>query len=93
MSDCNQLRLSDLKGLGAKSAAQLASAGISSVAQLRSSDPFEVYARLKASAPGTSLNFLYALIGAIENRHWQEIKRERRAEILLRLEEMGIAPR
>jgi DNA transformation protein len=82
-----------LKGLGPKSTAQLAALGITSVAQLRSSDPFEVYARLKANLPGTSLNFLYALIGAIEDRHWQEIKRERRTEILLRLEEMGIAPR
>jgi DNA transformation protein len=35
---------------------------------------------------------LYALIGAIEGRHWQEVKRERRTEILLRLDEMGLAP-
>jgi DNA transformation protein len=89
----SDLRLSHLKGLGPKSTAQLAALGITSVAQLRSSDPFEVYARLKANLSGTSLNFLYALIGAIEDRHWQEIKRERRTEILLRLEEMGIAPR
>jgi DNA transformation protein len=34
---------------------------------------------------------LYAIMGEQENRHWQEIKRERRLEILLRLEELGIA--
>ncbi len=86
-------KLADLKGLGPKSEAMLSTVGIITVAQLRASDPFEVYARLKAALPGTSLNALYALIGAIEDRHWQDIKRERRTEILLRLEEMGFAPR
>ena len=36
---------------------------------------------------------LYGLIGAVEDVHWQEIKRTRRTQILLRLEEMGIAPK
>ena len=52
-----------------------------------------MYAELKVKVPGTSLNFLYALIGAIDDVHWQEVKRTRRTEILLRLDEMGIAPR
>ena len=67
--------------------------GIESIEQLRARDPFEVYAELKVKVPGTSLNFLYALIGAIDDVHWQEVKRTRRTEILLRLDEMGIAPR
>lgn len=86
-------RLAILRGLGPKSSAALARIGIDSVEALRSRDPFDVYAELKAKVPGTTLNFLYALIGAIEDLHWQEIKRTRRTEILLRLEEMGIAPK
>jgi DNA transformation protein len=39
------------------------------------------------------LNFLYGLIGAIEDIPWQEIMKTRRTAILLRLEEMGIAPK
>ncbi|MFL6578363.1 MAG: TfoX/Sxy family DNA transformation protein [Povalibacter sp.] len=82
-----------LKGLGPKSSAALRSIGISSIEELCARDPFHVYAELKRNVPGTSLNFLYALMGAIEGVHWQQIKRTRRVSILLRLEEMGIAPR
>lgn len=82
-----------LKGLGPKSSAALRSIGVETIEQLRSRDPFEVYAELKAKIPETSLNFLYALIGAVEDIHWQEVKRFRRTTILLRLEEMGIAPK
>lgn len=66
--------------------------GIDSIEELRARDPFDVYAELKAKIPGTSLNFLYALIGAVEDIHWQEIKKSRRTAILLRLEDMGMAP-
>jgi DNA transformation protein len=85
--------VASLKGLGPKSSAALRSIGIDSIEALRARDPFDVYAALKAKVPGTSLNFLYGLIGALEDVHWQEIKRARRMEILLRLEEMGFAPK
>lgn len=86
-------RLRDMRGLGLRSEEWLPLVGIDSPAALRAADPFEVYARLKATVPGTNVNALYALIGAIEDRHWQDIKRERRGEIVLRLDEMGLAPR
>lgn len=82
-----------LKGLGPKSSAVLHSTGITTVEELRARDPFEVYAELKAKVPGTSLNFLYGIIAAIENIHWREVQRTRRTTILLRLEEMGVAPK
>ena len=85
--------MASLKGLGPRCAEGLLGIGIESIEQLRARDPFEVYAELKVKVPGTSLNFLYALIGAIDDVHWQEVKRTRRTEILLRLDEMGIAPR
>ena len=87
------MSVASLKGLGPRSAEALLGIGIESIEQLRVRDPFEVYAELRVKVPGTSLNFLYALIGAIDDVHWQEVKRTRRTEILLRLDEMGIAPR
>ena len=87
------MKVASLKGLGPRSSAALHEIGIESAKELLGRDPFDVYAELKAKVPGTSLNFLYALIGAIEDVHWQEIKRTRRTAILLRLEEMGIAPK
>ena len=85
--------IAGLGGLGPKSAAALAAIGITSVEQLRARDPFEVYALLKAKQSRTSLNFLYALVGALEGVHWQQIKKTRRTAILLRLDELGIAPK
>lgn len=86
-------RLRDMKGLGPRCAAWLPLVGIETPAQLRAADPFDVYARLRAVVPGFGLNGLYALIGAIEDCDWRVIARERRAEILLRLEDLGLAPR
>ncbi|GAA5166675.1 TfoX/Sxy family DNA transformation protein [Viridibacterium curvum] len=81
-----------LPGLGPKSRDMLARIGIHTAAQLQAADPYLVYARLHASEPGISLNLLYGLIGAIENRPWQDVAREQRTEILLRLDALGIAP-
>lgn len=85
--------VASLRGLGPKSLAQLAALGIRSAEQLRSQDAFSVYARVKAVWPGASLNLLYALIGAQEDLDWRTVARERRTEILLRLDAMGLAPR
>lgn len=85
--------VSSLPGLGPRSVEMLAQVGIHDADALLASDPYEVYARLRTQVPGTSLNALYALIGAIEGRHWLDIKRERRTEILMRLDRMGLAPK
>lgn len=82
-----------MRGLGKMSWNMLASIGIATPDALRARDPFEVYATLHRMKITRSLNMLYALIGAVEDKHWQEIARERRMEILLRLDEMGIAPK
>ena len=79
--------------LGVKTESMLASVGISSPEQLLASDPFAIYALLKARLPQTSLVALYALFGAMNNQHWIDVQKERRTEILLRLDDMGIAPR
>jgi DNA transformation protein len=82
-----------LRGLGPKSLALLAEAGITSAEQLRAADALQLFLQLKGRSSGVTLNMLYALIGAQENRDWREIARERRTELLLRLEELGHAPR
>jgi DNA transformation protein len=88
MSDLHQL-----KGLGPKSQAMLLQVGILSVEQFMATDPFAIYAQLHVTIPNLSLNMLYAMIGAQEDVHWQLIKAERKTEILLRLDDMGLAPR
>ncbi|KFI06443.1 transcriptional regulator [Massilia sp. BSC265] len=87
------MRLRDMKGLGPRSEEWLALVGIHTPDALRAADPFALYARLRTEVPGFNLNGLYALISAIEGRSWIEVKRARRTEILLRLEQMGLAPR
>ncbi|WP_157991345.1 TfoX/Sxy family DNA transformation protein [Caldimonas tepidiphila] len=81
------------RGLGPKSRAWLAQAGVHTSAQLRVADAVELYLRIRREQPGVGMNLLYALIGAQEDRPWQEIARERRLELLLRLDERGAAPR
>jgi len=86
-------RTAALRGLGPKSASMLADTGFASPEALRSADPFVVYARVKRAHPRASLNLLYALIGAVEDRDWREVARRERTTVLLRLDEMGLAPR
>lgn len=82
-----------MRGLGPKSRAQLAVLGIHTLADLQAQDAYLLYARLKQAWPAASLNLLYALMGAQEDRDWREIARERRSEVLLRLDDMGLAPK
>ncbi len=87
------MRLRDLKGFGPKSEEILAKVDIHSVEGFMRADPFELYAKLKSSVKGTGLNSIYAIIGAQEGLHWQEVARTRKTEILLRLDDMGLAPK
>ncbi len=85
--------IKQLPGLGPKTADTLLKLDIDTVDKFLAADPFEIYRQLKLLEPSTSLNFLYAMIGAQENRHWQEVKQERKTEILMRLDDMGLAPK
>ena len=82
-----------LRGLGPKSRDMLALVGITTAAELQASDPFTLYARIQTVDAQASLNLLYALIGAIENRDWREVAREDKTRILMRLDDLGIAPK
>lgn len=78
------------QGLGPKSQQWLAAIGITTPEQLAAQDPFAVWARIKATQPGVSLNLLYALIGAVEHRDWRDVARDERTRILMRLQDMGL---
>ncbi|MGF1755136.1 TfoX/Sxy family protein [Vibrio makurazakiensis] len=89
----SKVRIRDLKGFGPKSEEIFAQIDIYSVDDFMAADTYELYARLKAKVKGTGLNSVYAMIGAKENIHWQEVARTRKTEILLRLDELGLAPK
>ena len=88
----NTPRLRDLKGFGPKSEEILAQVDMHSVEQFLNCDGFELYAALKKKVKGTGLNSIYAILGAQQDVHWQEIARTQKYEILLRLDDMGLAP-
>ncbi len=82
-----------IPGLGPKSTMALKAIGVHTLAQLRRRDLYAVYAKLKARDPTVSLNFLYGMIAAVEGIHWRDVQRERRTAILMRLDELGLAPK
>jgi len=87
----NKVEIKNLKGFGGKSQQSLAKVGIHSFDEFIAADPFELYKKLKEIVPGTSLNFLYGIIAAQENKHWHQVMKEQKTEILFRLDDMGLA--
>jgi DNA transformation protein and related proteins len=85
--------LSALRGLGPMSLRMLVAIGVTSRKDLCARDPFALYAQIKSQHPGTSVNLIYGLIGAIENRDWREVARTEKTRILLRLDDMKLAPK
>jgi DNA transformation protein and related proteins len=82
--------LSELRGLGPRSVDMLAEIGINTSAKLRKADLYQLYKRIKTKHPRTSLNLLYAMIGAAENTDWRDVAKDRRSEVLMRLDDMGL---
>jgi DNA transformation protein and related proteins len=80
-------RLAELPGLGPKSQAMLAAAGITSLQQLQTLGSVRAFAKVRASGTNASLNLLWALEGALSNQPWQQVAREHRTSLLLALEQ------
>ena len=79
--------LLDLPGLGPKSVACLRQIGIHTVAELKAEGAIPVFVRLSAQlTPAPSLNFLYALVGAIEGEHWLKVAKNERWRLLMELD-------
>jgi DNA transformation protein len=79
-------RLTILKGLGPTSTFQLKTIGIHTRADLLAQGAIPVYLKLKQQYRNISLNFLYAMVGALEDKHWREIAATRREELLHQIE-------
>lgn len=83
----NSPRLRELQGLGKVSEQHLIMVGIDCESKLRDVGGVEAFRRLRKHPDlNPSLNFLYALVGAIEDRSWLEVAREERESLLMALE-------
>lgn len=80
--------IADLISLGPKSQQMLATAGITSVAQLRELGAVAAYASVRRAGLKPSLNLLWALESALTGQPWQEVARDHRTSLLLALEQV-----
>ena len=85
-------RIRDLNSFGPRSEEILAEVGIHSVDEFMAIDPYELYIKLKPMK-GMGLNSIYSILGARENVSWLDIKNTRKTEILMRLDDLGLAPK
>ena len=85
-------RLKELNGFGPRSEEILAEVGVNSVKDFFEIDPYDLYALIKPMK-GMGLNSIYSIIGARENVSWIAIKNTRKTEILMRLDDLGLAPK
>jgi DNA transformation protein len=82
----------ELNGFGPRSEEILADVGIHTVDEFMAIDPYDLYALIKP-IKGMGLNSIYAIIGARENSSWLDIAKTRKIEILMRLDDFGLAPK
>ncbi len=78
--------IADLPGLGPRSQAMLAGAGIKTVSELKHLGSVRAYAKVKATGANASLNLLWALEGALTGLSLQVVAKEHRLSLLLALE-------
>ncbi len=79
--------IAGLPNFGAKSQQMLAQAGIHTIEQLRELGAVRAYLQVKQSGVNASLNLLWAMEGALTNRHWQDVAKRDRLSLLLALED------
>ncbi len=79
-------RIRDLRGLGEKSEKMLARVGVHSVADLQAMGAIQAFIKLKQGGCNPSLNFLYALVGALEDRSWLDIAQHEKGALLMAME-------
>ncbi|MFC3814652.1 TfoX/Sxy family protein [Lysobacter sp. GCM10012299] len=71
-----------LRNIGPKSAAWLRQVGLRSREDLAAVGTVEAFMRVKRAGFKPTLNLLYAIEGALQDCHWQEIPDERRGELV-----------
>jgi hypothetical protein len=70
-----------LRNIGPKSAAWLRQVGLRTEADLAAIGPVEAYMRVRRAGFKPTLNLLYALEGALSDRHWQDVPEARRQQL------------
>ena len=81
------MKLADLKGLGPKSEKCLNEIGILTPDDLKAMGAVRAFIKLKKECSiKPSLNFLYAMVGALENKHWVDIARNEKGKLLMSLD-------
>ncbi len=79
--------LSTLKGIGSKSEKCLNEIGINTKQDLEKIGAVKAFIKLKNECSiKPSLNFLYAMVGALENKHWASIAKSEKTRLLIELE-------
>lgn len=80
-------KLSELKGLGPKSEICINEIGIHTREQLERVGAVRAFIKLKKECNiNPSLNFLYAMAGALEDEHWADIAKSEKGRLLFELE-------
>ncbi|HRN61590.1 MAG TPA: TfoX/Sxy family protein [Luteimonas sp.] len=75
-----------LRNIGPKSAAWLRQVGLRTEADLVAAGPVDAFMRVRRAGFKPSLNMLYALEGALQDCHWQEVPEARRTELVAAVE-------
>jgi hypothetical protein len=71
-----------LRNIGPKSAAWLRQVGLRTLEDLAAAGPVDAYMRVRRAGFRPGLNLLYAIEGALNDTHWQEVPDARRAELV-----------
>ena len=80
-------KLSSLKGIGPASERALNSIGIYTRDELEIIGPVRAFIKLgEMGSINHNLNFLYAMVGALEDVHWSDIARNQKSRLLTELE-------
>lgn len=80
-----------LRNIGPKSAAWLRQVGLRTEEDLRAAGSVEAFMRVRRAGFRPSLNLLYALEGALQGCHWQEVSQARRQEMVAAVEAAAAA--
>ena len=79
-------KLSDLKNIGEASAKLLNSIEVFTKKDIEELGPVTIYFILKDHGYDVSMNMVYALQGAIMNRHWNDLPKDVKAELIEQIE-------
>lgn len=80
------MQIRDLRGLGEKTEETLAKVDVHSLKELQNIGAIRVFLSLKEAGLKPSLNFLYALVGALQNRSWLDIAQNEKGKLLMEME-------